>query len=95
MHGVSLTEIARGIEEVTGIGLSELRGKGKDSGVMEGRKMFSLAGREYGYRGKEIAEFLGKDPAAVTGYLRRGQVLRRKMESLIAHLNVLGRNLNN
>lgn len=94
-HGVSLTEIARGIEEITGIGLSGLKGKGKDSEVMEGRKMFSLAGREYGYRGKEIAEFLGKDPAAVTGYLRRGLGLRGKMESLIVHLNGLGENLNN
>ena len=51
--------------------------------VMEGRRLFSLAGREYGYEGKGIAEFLGKDPAAVTGYLRRGQDLLEKMERLI------------
>ena len=94
-HGVSLGEITRGIEEVTGICLSELRGKGKDSGVMEGRKLFSLAGREYGYKGKEIAEFLGKDPAAVTGYLRRGQDLREKMERLILFFDGGGKNLNN
>jgi putative transposase len=89
-HRVSLGEIARGIEEVTGIGLSELRGKGKNSGVMEGRKLFSLAGREYGYKGKEIAEFLGKDPAAVTGYLRGSQELRAKMENFILHLDAVG-----
>ena len=94
-HGVSLGEIARGIGEDTGIRLSELRGKGKDSGVMEGRKMFSLAGREYGYKGKEIAEFLGKDPASVTGYLRRGQDLRAKMERLILRLDAAGKYLNN
>ncbi len=94
-HGASLKEIARRIEEVTGIRLSELRGKGKDSKVMEGRKMFSLAGKEYGYKGKEIAEFLGKDPAAVTGYLRRGQDLRGKMERLIPGLEAPGKNLNN
>jgi REP element-mobilizing transposase RayT len=94
-HGVSLGEIARGIEEVSGIRLSELRGKGKDSGVMEGRKLFSLAGREYGYKGKEIAEFLGKDPAAVTGYFRRSQDLRAKMESFIRRLEAVGKNLNN
>src|SRR4030043_1119811 len=94
-HGVSLGEIARGIGEVTGIRLSELRGKGKDSGVMEGRKLFSLAGREYEYKGKEIAEFLGKDPAAVTGYLRRSQDLRAKMERLILRLDAAGKNLNN
>ena len=94
-HGVSLGEIARGIEEVTGIRLSELMGKGKDSGVMKGRKLFSLAGREYGYKGKEIAEFLGKDPAAVTGYLRRGQELRAKMQRLILRLDAGGKHLNN
>jgi len=94
-HGVSLGEITRGIEEVTGICLSELRGKGKDSGVMEGRKLFSLAGKEYGYKGKEIAEFLGKDPAAVTGYLRRSQDLRAKLERLNQRLDAVGENLNN
>jgi len=94
-HGVSLGEIARRIEEVIGIGLSELRGKGKDSGVMEGRKLFSLVGREYGYKGKEVAEFLGKDPAAVTGYLSKSQHLRAKMESLILGLDAVGKNVNN
>ena len=94
-HGVTLGEIARGIEGVTGIRLGELRGKGKDSGVMEGRRLFSLAGREYGYRGREIAAFLGKDPAAVTGYLRRAQDLRDKKERLILFLDSVGNNLNN
>ena len=94
-HGVTLGEIARGIEGVTGIRLGELRGKGKDSGVMEGRRLFSLAGREYGYRGREIAVFLGKDPAAVTGYLRGEQDLREKMERLILFFDGGGKHLNN
>jgi len=94
-HGVSLGEIAKGIEEVTDICLTELKGKGKDPGVMEGGKLFSLAGREYGYKGKEIAEFLDKDPAAVTGYLRRSQDLRAKMEVLILRLGAVGKNLDN
>jgi REP element-mobilizing transposase RayT len=94
-HKVSLGEIARRIEEVTGIDLNGLRGKGKNSGVMEGRKLFSLVGREYGYKGKEIAEFLGKDPAAVTGYLSRSQDLRAKMESLILRLDAVEKDLNN
>ena len=61
--------------------------KGKNSGVMEGRKLLSLAGREYGYKGREIAEFMGKDPAAVTGYLKGSQELRAKMESFILRLD--------
>jgi len=51
--------------------------------------------REYGYKGKEIAEFLDKDPAAVTGYLRRGQDLKDKMERLILLLNGVRNILNN
>lgn len=94
-HGISLGEIARGIEEVTDIRISELRGKGKDSRVMEGRKLFSLTGKEYGYKGKEIAEFLRKDPAAVTGYLIRSQDLKAKMEGLIQRLEPDRKNLNN
>jgi REP element-mobilizing transposase RayT len=94
-HGVSLREIARGIGEVFGIPLGELRGQGKDSGVMEGRRLFSLVGREYGYKGREMGEFLGKDPASVTGYLRRGQDLRDKTERLILFLEGVRKNLNN
>ena len=94
-HGVGLGEIARGIEEVTGIRLGELRGKGKGSGVMEGRRLLSLAGRQYGYRGRETATFLGKDPAAVTGYLRAGQDPRPKMEGLFFLLDGVRKNLNN
>ena len=94
-HGVDLNEIARGIEDATGIRLSELRGKGKNSGTMEGRKLFSMVGRQYGYKGKEIAEFLEKDPAAVTGYLRRSQDLLVKMERLVLRVDGTKKNLNN
>lgn len=94
-HGVSLGEIARGVEEVFHISFSELRGKGKDSGVMEGRCLFSLVGKEYGYKGREIAEYLGKDPASVTGYLRREKGLEKKLEQLTLFLEKARNNLNN
>jgi REP element-mobilizing transposase RayT len=93
-HGVTLAEIGRGIEEIVGIGLGELKGKGKDTRVMEGRKLFSLVAREYGYKGKEIAAHLSKDPASVTGYLRSGQDLRNKKEKLDLLLDGVRRNLN-
>src|SRR4030042_2512027 len=93
-HGVSLGEIARGIEEIFGISLGELKGRGKDTGVMEGKRLFSLAGREYGYKGKEIAAYLSKDPASVTGYLRGGQDLRDKKERLDLLLGGIRNNLN-
>ena len=94
-HGVRLGEIARGIEEIYGIRLGDLKGRGKDTGVMEGRRLLSLTGREYGYKGKEIAAFLEKDPASVTGYLRRGQDLQSKRERLISLLDRGRKNLNN
>lgn len=62
---------------------------------MEGRRLFSLAAKEYGYKGKEIAAFLAKDPASVTGYLRRGQDLRDKKERLDLLLDGATKNLNN
>ena len=62
---------------------------------MEGRRLLSLTGREYGYKGKEIAAFLEKDPASVTGYLRRDQDLQSKRERLIFLLDGGRKNLNN
>jgi len=93
-HGVSLGRVARGIEEIFGICLGDLKGRGKDAGVMEGRRLFSLTGREYGYKGNEIAVFLEKDPASVTGYLRRGEDLQSKKERLIFLLDGGRKNLN-
>jgi predicted transcriptional regulator len=55
---------------------------------MEGRRSFSLGARE-------IADFLGKNPAAVTGYFRRERGLRDKTERLILFLEGGRKNLNN
>jgi putative transposase len=93
-HSISLGEIVRGIEEVFSISLKELRGRGKNTGVMEGRRLFSQVAREYGYKGKEIAAYLSKDPASVTGYLRGGQDLRGKKERLDLLLEGVRKNLN-
>jgi hypothetical protein len=44
--------------------------------------------------GKEIAAFLGKDPASVTGYLSRGQDLRNKRKRLNSLLEGVKKNVN-
>jgi putative transposase len=93
-HGVSLGKIGKGIEAVLGIALVELRGRGKDRGVMEGRRLFSLAAREYGYKGKEIAAFLAKDPASVTGYLSKGEDHGGKKARLNLFLGGIKKHLN-
>ena len=66
----TLGEIAIGIEGAHGITLKEIKDKGKDRDTMLCRKLFSLVAREYGYKGKEIAGYIQKDPAVVTRYLR-------------------------
>jgi putative transposase len=92
-HEFSMAEMATGIGQLWGIGLKELRDKGKKSKVMEGRKLLSLAARAYGYKGREVADFLRRDPAAVTGYLKDENSLRPKLEKLFVHLGEKG-NLN-
>ena len=94
-HGFSLGEIAKGIRQIYGITLKELRGKGKDLGVMEGRKLMSLAAREYGYKGREVAEFLRKDPAAVARYIRDKDSFYDKMDKLFLTLEDTEQNVNN
>jgi hypothetical protein len=91
----SLAEIAAGIGQLWGIGLKELRDKGKESGRMEGRKLLSLAARECGYKGTEIADFLRRDPAAVTDYLKGEKSLRSKLERLFLILGECRKNVNN
>jgi len=51
-----------------------------------GRKVFSLMAKEYGYTGREIAEYLRKDPAAVMGYLRQGEGLRGEVEKVTVEI---------
>jgi len=62
---------------------------------MEGRRLFSLTGKEYGYEGNEIAAFLERDPASATRYLRRGQDLQSKKETFIFLSDGGRKNLNN
>jgi hypothetical protein len=38
--------------------------------VMVARRVFTQTAKLYGYQGKEIAAYLRKDPASMTGYFR-------------------------
>jgi len=93
-HEFTSAEMAAGINQLLGIGLKELREKGKNSKVIEGRKLLSLAARACGYKGREVADFLQKDPAAVTGYLKEEKSLRTKLKKLFVLLGE-ARNVNN
>lgn len=81
-----LSEVARGIEKGYGVTIGQLRDKSKDRWILSGRKVFSLVASEYGYKGKEIARYIRKDPAVITRYLKEGSSLREEVEKVVKHL---------
>lgn len=89
-----LSEIATVIEEAYDITLGQIRQKGKDRGISKGRKLLSLVANEYGYKGKEIAEYIKKDPAIVTRHLKEKNDFRREIEKLIKVLKDKRPNVN-
>jgi len=72
-HEYTLMEIERAVERIYGTSLRQLREKGKGEMTQTGRRVLSLVGKEYGYKGREIAEYLRKDPSVVTRYLREAK----------------------
>jgi REP element-mobilizing transposase RayT len=83
----SLLEIAGGVKRRYGISVEQLRGEGKAKLVSLGRKIMTLIAEGYGYKRKEIAEFMEKDSAVVTRYLREKQRMSEEMESIIKILS--------
>jgi hypothetical protein len=79
----TLSELADGIEKVYGVKLKEMREDGKGDKISLGRKLFSLVGSEYGYKGKEMAEYIRKDPAMITRYLKDRKNSEAEVERLM------------
>jgi hypothetical protein len=82
----SLLQISKAVEAIFGLKIEDLRSTGKTRGVLLGRRLFSLAAKEYGYKGREIAEYLEKDPAVVTAYTKGREDLKKRVKELINHL---------
>jgi putative transposase len=78
----TLAAIARAVQEQLGITLDDLRSATKQARVMAGRRLLSVVAKTYGYKGKEIAEFLRKDPSAVAGYLRNAAEERKMVANM-------------
>ncbi|HEX3036950.1 MAG TPA: hypothetical protein VHT73_17825 [Thermodesulfobacteriota bacterium] len=78
----TLLEIGSVVEEVYGVTLSQLRERSKEGGIVCGRKVMSLVARGYGYKGQEIAEYLRRDPAVITRYLKEGESLEGEVEKV-------------
>jgi hypothetical protein len=83
----SLSQIATAVERLYGLRISELRSSAKPRHISLGRRLFSLAAREYGYKGYEIAEYLHKDPAVVTVYTRVSDELTAAIKKLKRYLD--------
>ncbi len=88
-HEYTLVEIGGAVERVCGRRLRQLREKGKDEVIQAGRRVLSFVGREYGYKGREIAEYLRKDPSVVTRYLREGRRVEAEIKKVHDHLKKL------
>ena len=89
----SLPAICRVVEERHGITRDRLRSSGKERQVMIARRVFTQTAKLYGYRGKEIAAYLRKDPASVTGYLRE-EDHGREVVKVTKRLDEAGKNVN-
>jgi len=78
----TLSEIGGAVGELYGITLRRLREKGRDEGIQSGRRLISFVAKEYGYKGQEIAEYLWKDPAGVTRYVKERKRFEAEIEKV-------------
>ena len=82
-HEFSLEEIAHGIEDAFGVSIRQLKEKSKNRRKLTSRKLMSLVANEYGYKGSEVANFLRKDPAVVTRYLKERKLLTSEVGKVL------------
>jgi DNA-binding transcriptional ArsR family regulator len=90
----SLMQIAAAVVNRGHLTVDELQSSSRAAMILQGRVLFSFIAREYGYRGREIAAYLKKDPAAVTGYLKKGESIRSDVEKVIEVMSKEGQQLN-
>jgi hypothetical protein len=80
----SLAAMTAAIGETFGVTLRQMRQKGKNRGITRGRKLLSLVAHEYGYRGREIAEYMRRDPALITRHIKEKEELEKDSVRVIA-----------
>ncbi len=89
----SLSAICNLIEIQFATSLAQLRSSGKDQTIMHARRIFAKAAKAYGYKGREIADYLKKDPASVTGYLL-GEEIGSDLQKVMLQLTEGKKNVN-
>ncbi|MBI5327113.1 MAG: transposase [Deltaproteobacteria bacterium] len=83
----SLNTIMGVIEIAYGVSLKEIRSSGKDRALTKAKTVLSLVAGEYGYKNKEIADFIQKDPVVITRHLKERANLQKDMEKVMGLLN--------
>jgi REP element-mobilizing transposase RayT len=84
----SLEALSKAIEAAGGATFARMRSKSKARDISSSRRLLSRLAQTCGYRNKDIAAFLGKDPAAVTQYLSKGDGPEEIERKTIAALNL-------
>jgi REP element-mobilizing transposase RayT len=79
----SLENIMAVVETITGISREEMRSKGKLREISKARTIFSRVALNFSYKVKEIAEFLEKDPSAVSRYPTDGESAKDEAENVM------------
>ena len=72
----TLAQIAGAVAQVSENSIDGLRSSSRLREITQGRVAFTVIAKEYGYRGIEVAEFLRKDPTAVTVYGRKREEVK-------------------
>jgi REP-associated tyrosine transposase len=72
----SLAAISQAVGKMYGITVIQMRQKGKDRNISWGRKLFSFVAHDFGYKGREIAEYMRKDPALITRHIKEEEMKR-------------------
>lgn len=83
----SLPAITKAIESVLGVTLKDMQGRSRDKGLVKAKKLFCLMALKYGYSGREIGRYMGKDPAIVTRYGKAKMLYEKDVEKITAHLS--------
>ncbi len=89
--GCSLSDIAEAIIIFTGVNLKDMRSMSKSKKNFTGRALLSIIASEYGYSGKEIAEFIRRDPAVVTRHLKGKENLNTERQKVLQILDGLNK----
>ena len=85
----TLAEIAEGVEKIKGVPLKHMRVHNKTQYITASRKLFILLAAEYGYKGREIAGYIKRDPALISMALKERNLLEKDMARVIRLLEKL------